>query len=353
MAGADTLKSLERLKGQSWPLKNFLRYVRNDVSLHAKALGYTIFKEVTPPPGMVLIKRARRGQPPATQLSREITEVEEEEVIEILEPACGGITVDVVSSPEDAADDRKTLAELGHKDGGENERGRQKIDCRHRANREQKLRPLRRGRSGPRERSGVKGPGGELERTSTPELYSGFANRVATILARLPVALNTTLRTEEQVLEKGRQLHQWDEEVEALRVQLSMKSSQLDVTQEKKAKLQEELSAVKAGNKALWEKLVKVARDQEAVVTERSMTIVEAYKTSLPCRQERLDGIRRAWEGLASTLIQGGKITAADLGEVDPFPCMASDLIYKEEGFDLTDDLIHRIFNLLDGVSEG
>ncbi|PKA53452.1 hypothetical protein AXF42_Ash012394 [Apostasia shenzhenica] len=112
MAGQDTLKSLERLKGQSWPLKDFLRYVRNDVSLHAKVLGYTIFKEITPPPSTVLMKRARRGQPPATQLSRERTEVEEEEVIEVPEPVCGGIAVDVVSSPEDVADDRKTLAEL-------------------------------------------------------------------------------------------------------------------------------------------------------------------------------------------------------------------------------------------------
>ncbi|PKA46617.1 hypothetical protein AXF42_Ash019358 [Apostasia shenzhenica] len=40
----------------------------------AKALGYAIFKEVIPPPGTVLMKRAKRGQPPATQLSREIAE---------------------------------------------------------------------------------------------------------------------------------------------------------------------------------------------------------------------------------------------------------------------------------------
>ncbi|PKA56172.1 hypothetical protein AXF42_Ash011101 [Apostasia shenzhenica] len=38
-AGSATLKTLEKLKGQSWPLKDFLRHVRNDVSLHAKALG--------------------------------------------------------------------------------------------------------------------------------------------------------------------------------------------------------------------------------------------------------------------------------------------------------------------------
>ncbi|PKA58760.1 hypothetical protein AXF42_Ash000853 [Apostasia shenzhenica] len=59
------------------------------------------------------MKRARRGQPPATQLSKEITEVGEEE-IEVLELVCGGTAVDVVSSPEDAIDNRKTLAELGY-----------------------------------------------------------------------------------------------------------------------------------------------------------------------------------------------------------------------------------------------
>ncbi|PKA57840.1 hypothetical protein AXF42_Ash015218 [Apostasia shenzhenica] len=105
---------------------------------------------------------------------------------------------------------------------------------------------------------------------------------------------------EEQVLKQGRQLHQRDEEVEALRVQLAVKSSQLDVAQEEKAKLQEELGMVKADNKALREKLAKVAGDQEAVTAERSTTTVKAYKTSLPCRKGRLDGIKRAWEGLAS-----------------------------------------------------
>ncbi|PKA48959.1 hypothetical protein AXF42_Ash019497 [Apostasia shenzhenica] len=60
------------------------------------------------------MKRARRGQPPAAQLSKEITEVGEEEAIEVPEPVCGETAIDVVSSPEDAADDRKTLAELGY-----------------------------------------------------------------------------------------------------------------------------------------------------------------------------------------------------------------------------------------------
>ncbi|PKA47477.1 hypothetical protein AXF42_Ash021742 [Apostasia shenzhenica] len=81
MAGSATLKILEKLKGQSWPLKDFLRHMRNDVSLHAKALGYAVLKEGIPPPGTVLMKRAKRGQPPTTQLSREITEVGEEEEI--------------------------------------------------------------------------------------------------------------------------------------------------------------------------------------------------------------------------------------------------------------------------------
>ncbi|PKA52984.1 hypothetical protein AXF42_Ash001965 [Apostasia shenzhenica] len=48
VAGQETLRNLEKLKGQSWPLKDFLRHVKNDVSLHAKALGYNVLKEVTP-----------------------------------------------------------------------------------------------------------------------------------------------------------------------------------------------------------------------------------------------------------------------------------------------------------------
>ncbi|PKA60616.1 hypothetical protein AXF42_Ash006248 [Apostasia shenzhenica] len=113
------------------------------------------------------------------------------------------------------------------------------------------------------------------------------------------------------------------------------------------------MGVMEADNKALREKLVKVTEHQEAVVAERSTAAVEAYKTSLPCRKERLEGITLSWEGLTSTFIQGGKVTAADLGEVDPFPCMATIPTYKEEGFDLTDDLIHQVFDLLDGISEG
>ncbi|PKA51458.1 hypothetical protein AXF42_Ash002823 [Apostasia shenzhenica] len=113
MAGEGTLKNLERLKGQNWPLKGFFRHVKNDISLHAKSLGYVIFKEVVPPPGAALMKTVRRGQPPAIQLSKEVTEVEEEEeVMEVPEPVCGRAAVNVVSSPEDDTNDRKTVAEL-------------------------------------------------------------------------------------------------------------------------------------------------------------------------------------------------------------------------------------------------
>ncbi|PKA52627.1 hypothetical protein AXF42_Ash001608 [Apostasia shenzhenica] len=113
MAGAKTLKNLEKLKGQNWPLKDFLRHVKNDISLYAQALGYAVFKETVSPPGTVLMKRARRGQPPAIQLSKEVTEVmgEQGEIV-VPEPVCGGTAVDVVSSLEDTADDRKTLAEM-------------------------------------------------------------------------------------------------------------------------------------------------------------------------------------------------------------------------------------------------
>ncbi|PKA52419.1 hypothetical protein AXF42_Ash019803 [Apostasia shenzhenica] len=93
MAGEGTLKNLERLKGQRWPLKGFLRHVKNDISLYAKTLGYAVFKEVVSPPGATLMKRVRRGQPPAVQL-------------------CGGTAIDMVSSHEDTANDKMTLAEL-------------------------------------------------------------------------------------------------------------------------------------------------------------------------------------------------------------------------------------------------
>ncbi|PKA61062.1 hypothetical protein AXF42_Ash005958 [Apostasia shenzhenica] len=52
------------------------------------------------------------------------------------------------------------------------------------------------------------------------------------------------------------------------------------------------MSALKADNKALREKMDKVAGDQETVATERSVAAVKAYKTSLPCRKERLEGIK-------------------------------------------------------------
>ncbi|PKA54609.1 hypothetical protein AXF42_Ash000444 [Apostasia shenzhenica] len=192
-----------------------------------------------------------------------------------------------------------------------------------------------------------------VKRTSTVDLLAQMSNRVATVLARLPLVLNRALRVEEQMLDQTGQLHCQNEEIEALKVQLAMESSRHSALQEEFAVYKSAMSALKADNKALREKLGKADGNREAAVASSSVTAVEAYKTSLPCRKERLDGIRRAWEGLASTLIQEGKVTAADLGEVDPFPCMAADLIYKEEGFDLTDDTIQQFFDLLDGVSEG
>ncbi|PKA48215.1 hypothetical protein AXF42_Ash021824 [Apostasia shenzhenica] len=59
------------------------------------------------------MKRARRGHP-VTQLSKEVVVEGEEEEIRVPEPVCGGAVVDVVSSPDDTADDKKTLAELGY-----------------------------------------------------------------------------------------------------------------------------------------------------------------------------------------------------------------------------------------------
>ncbi|PKA54540.1 hypothetical protein AXF42_Ash000375 [Apostasia shenzhenica] len=52
------------------------------------------------------------------------------------------------------------------------------------------------------------------------------------------------------------------------------------------------MGAMKADNKALREELIKVVEHQEVVVAERFTAAVEAYKTSLPCRKERLDGIK-------------------------------------------------------------
>ncbi|PKA65110.1 hypothetical protein AXF42_Ash013231 [Apostasia shenzhenica] len=112
MAGTSDHRNLEALKRQSWPLKDFLKLVKNDVSLYAKSQGYTIFTEVAPPPGAVLMRRARKGQPPAVQLSKQVAGVEGEEEAEVPEPVCGGIPIDVVSSPDDSGDDKKTLAEV-------------------------------------------------------------------------------------------------------------------------------------------------------------------------------------------------------------------------------------------------
>ncbi|PKA56888.1 hypothetical protein AXF42_Ash002191 [Apostasia shenzhenica] len=155
------------------------------------------------------------------------------------------------------------------------------------------------------------------------------------------------------MIDQTGQLHRQEAEIETLKVQLAIESSKHTALQEEFRVYKSAMSALKADNKALREKLSKADGDKEAAVASSSAADVQAYKTSLPCRKERLDRIRRAWEGLTSTLIQEGKVKVADLGELDPFPCMIVDPIYKEEGFDLTDDTIQQLFDLLDGVSEG
>ncbi|PKA55071.1 hypothetical protein AXF42_Ash003708 [Apostasia shenzhenica] len=60
-----------------------------------------------------MMKRARRGHP-VTQLNKDAAAEGEGEEIRVLDPVCGGAIVDVVYSPEDTADDKKTLAELGY-----------------------------------------------------------------------------------------------------------------------------------------------------------------------------------------------------------------------------------------------
>ncbi|PKA46363.1 hypothetical protein AXF42_Ash021523 [Apostasia shenzhenica] len=100
------------------------------------------------------------------------------------------------------------------------------------------------------------------------------------------------------------------------------------------------MGALKADNKALREKLNKVVEDQEATIAAKSAASVEAYKISLLCRKERLEGIKRAWEEVVSALIQEGKITVGDLTKLEPISCLANDPIYKEEGLDLIDDFI-------------
>ncbi|PKA62487.1 hypothetical protein AXF42_Ash009374 [Apostasia shenzhenica] len=172
------------------------------------------------------------------------------------------------------------------------------------------------------------------------------------ILARLPLAMNRALRVEEQMIDQTGQLHRQAAEIEALKTQLATESSQHSALQEEFALYKSAMSALKADNKALREKLSKADMDREAAIASSSAAAVQTSKTSLPCRKERLDGIRRAWEGLAFALIQRGEVKAAVLGELDPFPCMAVDPIYKEEGFDLSDDTIQQFFDQLDEISE-
>ncbi|PKA56678.1 hypothetical protein AXF42_Ash012808 [Apostasia shenzhenica] len=125
VAETSVQRSLEVLKGKNWPLKDFLRLVKNDVSLYAKSQGYTIFKEIDPPQGTVLMRRVRRGQPPATQLSKQIVAEEGEGETGVPEPVCGGTPIDVVSSPDDSGSDRKTLAEVMEEAGKEAGKGKE------------------------------------------------------------------------------------------------------------------------------------------------------------------------------------------------------------------------------------
>ncbi|PKA53083.1 hypothetical protein AXF42_Ash018991 [Apostasia shenzhenica] len=53
--------------------------------MYAKSQGYIIFKEIAPPPETVLMKRARRGQPPATQKYEDFHPQQYEELYHILE----------------------------------------------------------------------------------------------------------------------------------------------------------------------------------------------------------------------------------------------------------------------------
>ncbi|PKA61611.1 hypothetical protein AXF42_Ash018224 [Apostasia shenzhenica] len=441
--------------------------------MYAKSQGYTIFKEITPPLGTVLMRRARRVQPPATQLSKQVVEEAGEEEVELPEPVCGGISIDVVSSPDNSGDDKKTLAEVmeeagkgkepaslarskvipkaavgitigrkgGREEAAEGGAGKEMavVPC---PGEEAVVAPSQalvsletpKKKRGPPEENSLEPPvkkgksdkeGGEtdeerewgksvepplcrnftgefagegskfvvsatevkrkmiitsdqssnlfnpvrgdlglilagglatkaleetIERTSTTDLFAQMTNKV---LARLPLILNRALRVEEQMIDQTGQLYRKDAEIEDLRLQLATESSKHAALREEYVVYKSAMSALKADNKALREKLSKADGDREAAVVSSSVAAVEAYKTSLPCRKERLDGIQRAWEGLASTLVQGGEVKAVVLGELDPFPCMAVDPIYKEEGFDLTDDTIQQFFDLLDGISEG
>ncbi|PKA51438.1 hypothetical protein AXF42_Ash002803 [Apostasia shenzhenica] len=135
----------------------------------------------------------------------------------------------------------------------------------------------------------------KVERTSTVDLFAQMSNRVATALDRLPLALNRALRVEEQMIDQTGQLHRQEAEIETLKVQLAMESSQHTALQEEFRVYKSAMSALKADNKVLREKMSKADGDKEAAVASSSAAAVQAYKTSLSCRKERLDGIRRNW----------------------------------------------------------
>ncbi|PKA46663.1 hypothetical protein AXF42_Ash021536 [Apostasia shenzhenica] len=408
MAGTSVQKNLEVLKGQSWPLKDFLRLVKNDVSLYARSQGYTIFKEVVPPPETVLMKRARKGQPPATQLSKQVVEEAEGEEVVVPEPVCSGISIDVVSSPDDSGDDGKTLAEvmkeagkgkepaslarpkvipkgaagvaIGEKGGreevAEGGPGREivEVPCPTAAASSHVMVSLEapKEKRGPSEKNSLEPPlkkrrsdkeGGAtdeerewgktvepplcrnftgeftgegskfvvsaseakrqmtitsdqtsnlfnpvrgdlglvlagglatsaleetVERTSTTDLYAQMTNRVVTVLAHLPLAMNMALRVEEQMIDQTGQLHRQAVEIEALKIQLATESSQHTALQEEFAVYKSAM--LKADNKALREK-------DSPKVTGRPLDLPLARWTyervSDVCRKPRLPGTTR------------------------------------------------------------
>ncbi|PKA66792.1 hypothetical protein AXF42_Ash003448 [Apostasia shenzhenica] len=140
-----------------------------------------------------------------------------------------------------------------------------------------------------------------IEKISTSDAYANVANRMVAVrvscsslhlldyclaemyqlcfvsqaLARLSLLLNRTLRTEEQVIEQGRQIQQQGKEIEALKAQLVAKSSQHNALHEKFLVHKSAMGVLKADNKALREKLDKVIKDQETTNAARSVTAVE------------------------------------------------------------------------------
>ncbi|PKA48410.1 hypothetical protein AXF42_Ash021599 [Apostasia shenzhenica] len=106
----DTLRNLERLKGQSWLLQDFLRYVKNDT---CQGAGVQRLERSRPPFWRSYDEEGQEGAPCHPTQQRGCCGRGREE-IRVLESVCGKAIVDVVSSPEDTTDDKKTLAELDY-----------------------------------------------------------------------------------------------------------------------------------------------------------------------------------------------------------------------------------------------